>query len=508
MRGLAALSVLLTVAAFFPALRFMMSTWGQVEEYSYGYFVPLVTAYLIWQLGGQLRERDCAVTWSGLWLVVLGLLMGAVGSVSAIRVISQYGFVVTLVGLAACWMGWLSVRLMAAPLAILALMIPLPQFLLREMSERLELMSSQLGVAVLRALDVSVYLEGNVIDLGNYKLQVVEACSGLRYLLPLLVLGVIAAYLFRAAAWKRIVLVVSTLPMTLLMNSLRIALIGVTVDRWGIEMAEGLLHEFEGFTMFMMCTALLAVEMAVLARIGDPNASLRSTFGLEPPPPIPAGARIAYRSVPLSAVAGTALVGLASLILLIAPSHDQIRPQRQTFAQFPLTLPGGWEGRTDVLEPDVASWLAVDDYLLVNYGRAGEPPINLYSAYYATQSGGASAHSPRTCIPGGGWAITAIQQRAVALRGASLPVNRAMIERDGQRQLVYYWFEERGRHLVDELQVKWYILYDGVARNRSDGALVRLVTPLRPNEPEDAADRRLARFLENVQPRLRPYLPD
>ena len=504
---LIALSLLAAVGAFLPALRFMVATWDQVPEFGYGYFIPFVCAYLIWQCSDRLRLRDSQGSWSGLWLVLGGLLLGLIGALSAIRMASQYGFVLTVFGIAVTWLGWQGTRIIAAPLAMLFFMSPLPKFLLRELSEQLQLLSSQMGVALLRLFDISVYLEGNVIDLGSMKLQVVEACSGLRYLFPLLVLGFIAAYLFRAPLWKRALLVLSTIPMTLAINSLRIGLIGVTVDRWGPGMAEGLLHDFEGFAMFMLCIVLLGLEMALLTRIGDRRLPLREAFDVEGPAAAPSDARVAFRSVPLAAICTGLLVATVALVLAFEPSHEQIRPQRETFASFPMQLPGDWQGRPDTLPADIVAWLAVDDYLLADFVRPGQPGVNVYSAYYATQSGGGSAHSPRTCIPGDGWSIGSLNEVSIPMRRGTLTVNRAIIERAGRRQLVFYWFDERGRQLTDELQVKWFILRDGIVRNRSDGALVRLVTPILSSETEAGAERRLADFIDAVQPRLAAYLP-
>lgn len=503
------------ILAFFPGLRFMVATWDQVEEYSYGYFIPVISAFLIWQKSDQLRKFNLRGSWAGLLLVWVALGLGALGDLSAVRLFSQYGFIVALFGLSVCVIGWRGTRIIAVPLAILVFMIPLPQFLLRELSQQLQLVSSELGVALIRLLGISVFLEGNVIDLGSYKLQVVEACSGLRYLFPLMVLGFLAAYFFQGAWWKRAVIVLSTIPLTIVINSLRIGVIGATVEYWGSSMAEGLLHDFEGWFMFMICIALLIGEMSLLARIGRHPQPLRAVFGLEAPEAPAEGAPVNYRRFSAPMLASGLLLALVGAASLEAPAREQIRPQRESFAQFPMHLPGGWSGRNDVLERDVIATLAVDDYLLVNYSRVGEPWVNLYSAYYDSQSGGQSTHSPRTCIPGGGWEMTQFDEAALTLDqpgappgAAPMTVNRTVIQKGEQRQLVYYWFSQRGRVMTSELAVKWYILLDGITRDRSDGALVRLVTPVPPGSDIALADRRLTAFLNTIAPQLRRHVPD
>ena len=113
------------------------------------------------------------------------------------------------------------------PIFFLFFAIPLPQFLYQGLSAKLQLLSSELGVSFIRLCDISVYQEGNVIDLGAMKLQVVEACSGLRYLFPLMSLAFMCAYFFKATLWKRVVIFLSSIPITVFMNSFRIGLIGV-----------------------------------------------------------------------------------------------------------------------------------------------------------------------------------------------------------------------------------------------------------------------------------------
>ena len=511
--ALLALAGAAALAAFYSGLHFMVANWEQVPEYSYGYFIPVISAFLIWQRSDRLRALELRGAWSGLWLIALALLLGLVSEFSAIRLIAQYGFVVALFGLSACAIGWAGTRIIAVPLAILLFMIPLPQFLLRELSQSLQLVSSEMGVWLIRQAGISVFLEGNVIDMGSYKLQVVEACSGLRYLFPLMVLGFLAAYFFQGAMWKRVLIVLSTVPLTIIINSLRIGLIGVTVEYYGSAMAEGLLHDFEGWFMFMICIALLIGEMSLLARIGDRSSSLRSVFGLDYPPPFPKGVAFRQRRLSIPVLIGTAMIGAVALGLLSGTGRESVKPARTAFAQFPMTLPGGWAGRPDHLEKDILATLAVDDYFIANYARPGEPWVNFYSAWYDSQSGGQSTHSPRTCIPGGGWAITQLEETPLQLtsdKGAlpTLTVNRAIIQKGEQRQLVYYWFSQRGRTLTSEVAVKWYILHDALRTGRSDGALIRLVTPVARGEDIAQADLRLTSFLSTIAPRLRDHVPD
>lgn len=534
-----ALATALTLLAFHDAIRFTVAIWGAVEEYSYGWFIPVISAFLIWQRSDRLREHALQGSWSGLWIVAAALFMLILGELSAIRLIAQYGIVVAAVGLAVCAIGWRGARLIAMPLGILLFMIPLPQFFMRELSQQLQLVSSQIGVFLIRLFDISVHLEGNVIDLGSMKLQVVEACNGLRYLFPLMVLGFLCAYFYQDAMWKRVLIVVITVPLTIVINSLRIGLIGVTVEHWGRGMAEGLLHDLEGGFMFAVCMVLLFGIMALLARIGPRPRSLRMVFGLEFPDPPPAGVLRQERALPWPAVVAGGAMAAAAAFSAWGPDRSPIIPERTAFNQFPLDLPGGWVGRLDYIEPEVLAVLAVDDHFIANYRRVGGeavPSVNFYVAWYDTQSGGQSSHSPRTCIPGGGWAMDEMRTVSVGIPGAALAsaapptttdglaqpiasplqqpalleVNRAVISRGEQRQLVYYWFQQRGRNLTDEFEVKWHILADGVTRRRSDGALLRLVTPIDTGAVggEAQAEARLAAFLAQVHPRLPAFVPD
>jgi exosortase D (VPLPA-CTERM-specific) len=502
------LLAVLVYACFARAIVFMVGQWS-LDEFSDGYLIPFISLFLIWQRRKTLQRLEFKGSWSGLAIVVAGLALDVVGRLSSIYTVQHIALLVVIAGIVLALAGWHALRVIGAPLGVLVFMIPLPNFLLTTLSAQLQLISSSFAVWMMRLAGVAVLLQGNVIDLGSYKLEVAEACSGLRYLLPLMTLAFLMACFYRMAFWKRAVLFLSSIPLTLMTNSVRIALIGVMVDRWGTGMAEGLLHEVQGWMMFMLSTIVLVLELMWLSRLGRERRPWRTLLGpevqIEPQSDLPRRPR--RLSAPLLVCAATVMLFSAAAFAM--PVAVEQVPARASFTTFPLQF-GHWSGRRQALQPVYLDTLKLDDYLLADYVGTDHLPVNLYVAWYNSQSPGDSAHSPKACLPGGGWRIDDLRQvrlAGVSIDSRKLRVNRALIQYGDQRQLVYYWFEERGRVLTNEYLVKWYLLVDAVFKHRTDGALVRLIVPMAPGMSAKDADRELQRFLTVVAPRLSPYIP-
>ena len=503
--ALFAMAGILLLIGFSESLKPMVNEW--LDQYSHALIIPVISAYMIWQKRGVLARIEFRPRWEGLALTLLGGCVHLVGQLSSIFTVSQWGLLLCVYGLVLSFIGWNGCRQILGPLAILALMIPLPEFVLKDLSESLQLVSSQVGVWFMRLFGITVYLEGNIIDLGTYKLQVAEACSGLRYLFPLMTLSILMAYLFRVAWWKRVVLFLSSIPVSVLMNSLRVGIIGILVEHWGSDMAEGFLHQFQGWAVFMVSFGLLFLEMTLLTRIGAPGRPWRDVFGVSAAPI--SDRPLASRRVPMSLVLCCSAVLMIAIVSVVLPYRKETVPAHRSLVDFPSSL-AGRESRRESLDPDSLIGLGLDDYLLANYAEPGVRPINLYIAWYASQQAGRSAHSPASCLPGGGWQIARFDQVDVAnvsVGATPLRVNRALIRYGNRKQLVYYWFQQRGRVVTNEYLVKWFLFWDGLVRNRSDGALVRVSIPLPSDGNESNAERELAAFLGEVGPRLQSYVP-
>jgi exosortase D (VPLPA-CTERM-specific) len=500
-------ALLLTV--FYGGLSVMVQGWSGREEYSHGFALPVVAAFLVWQKKNVLATLPPKGSWTGLLIVCAGVGLYLAGELSTLYVIVQYSFLIVLAGLVLTFLGLPAFRIIWAPLVVLAFMIPLPNFLYQGLSGQLQLISSQIGVSIIRLFNVSVFLEGNVIDLGSYKLQVVEACSGLRYLFPLMALAFIAAYFFNAPWWKRVIVFLSAIPITILMNSFRIGIIGVMVEHWGRSAAEGFLHQFEGWVIFMACTVVIAGEMWLLDRIGA-RRGFREVFVVEWPARTAPETSVLRRPTPKPFLGALSILAVTALASLALPARVESALQRKDLAQFPMTM-DQWRGAPEKLDAIYLETLKLDDYLLANFSSKDRRPVNLYVAYYASQRKGESAHSPRSCIPGGGWEIEDLTQRSIraaSVANRTLQVNRVLIQRGDDKALVYYWFQQRGRIMTNEYFVKWYLFWDALMRNRTDGALVRLVSEVNSAEPLEAADRELSGFASTVAARLTDYVPD
>jgi exosortase D (VPLPA-CTERM-specific) len=479
----------------------LFDIWDTQEEYSHGFIIPLVSVYFLWEKKSVILKDRSQSTLAGFAVLFLSLVFYFIGVVGDLFSLLRVSFILLLIGLALLFVGYKSTKAMLIPILILIFSFPIPPVLQAELTVKLQLLSSQLGVAVIRAFNIPVFLEGNVIDLGSYQLQVVEACSGLRYLFPLMSLAFICVYLYQVALWKRIIVFFTAIPITLLMNSFRIGVIGVLVNSWGIEAAEGFTHDFEGWVVFIACLAILFLEMWLLSWRERKLQSWGDIFGLTiHQSPVPESLA-PFSFVPLYSAVGI----LCFAVFFIKPlgSRADFIPPRQSFLDFPLQI-ADWKGVRESLDLETVKFLALSDYVLINFSNHNNQQVNFYAAYYQTQKHGAVPHSPKQCISGGGWQIQDIS----STHYQNIHFNRVLVQKNQQKQVVYYWYKQRDKAIANEYDLKWNTFLGAFENRRTDAALVRLTTNLATNESLEEADNRLKQFLLLVNQNLPPYIPN
>jgi len=497
------------IIPFYSGLSHMVGKWLGTEEYSHATFLPFVAAFFLWCNKNQLDRQELPGSWLGPLVVLVGFSLQIVGELATLYSIIQYAYLLVIVGLVLSISGIRQFPYFMPALTILFFTIPLPNFIYNNLSAKLQLISSDLGVLFIRLFGIPVYLQGNIIDLGVMKLQVVEACSGLNYLFPLMSIGFIAAYIFKAPWWQRLIVFLSVLPITVVMNSFRIGVIGVSVNRFGSALAEGFLHFFEGWVVFMLCLATLFFEIWVFNRIFDGKVSFADAFTVSLPSPSK-GLSTSLRTIPKAFILCVIMAVIFSFGSIMLPEREDIIPQRLHFSTYPMFL-GNWVGQRKTMDSVYIDALKFDDYILADYSDGQGNNVNFYTAYYASQRKGQSAHSPRSCLPGGGWQISDFRTLDLAINdvnGKPLRANRVLITKGEYSQLVYYWFQQQGRHVTNEYAVKWQLFVNALISNRTDGALIRFTTLVEKGDDLPAKDEMLLSFIGQHHLTLQPYVPD
>jgi len=482
---------------------FMVSKWDSAD-FSYAYLIPLIIAYIFWEQRKDFFAAPTAPTWWGVVPLAMGLGMYWLGELSGEYYSMYLSSFLFIVGILLLHLGWRKVRVLWFGLFLVLTMFPPPDFLYNKISVFLKLISSKIGVAIIQLAGLPAYREGNIIDLGFTQLQVVDACSGLRYLIPLVVLGLILAYFYNTAFWKRLVVVISTVPLSIFLNSVRIGLTGILSKFFGPEVAQGFFHDFSGWIIFIVSLAVLLFEMWLLSKLpgkGRGAGKQKPPVRGVPQPPLSASQYVPQLLVILLVLGG-------SLVIHHQVDFRQEVPITKPFSLFPRTIEG-WVGEKRPMEDQIIDTLDLSDYLMMDFSRPGEPWVNFYVAYYETQSKGKSIHSPATCLPGSGWLFldSGNHTFSVPSTGDTMTVNRAFMDKGGARQLVYYWFSKKGRTLQSAVQLKLYVFWDALTAQRTDGALIRAITPVLENESVEEADARLQGFINDIKPTLESFIP-
>ncbi|MEO1243161.1 MAG: VPLPA-CTERM-specific exosortase XrtD [Pseudomonadota bacterium] len=503
-----ALVALAFTFAFFSGIENLFKRWGEQQELSHGYFLPVIAGWMIW------ARRDALAASLGR-PVLLGLVGVALSAVILILsqmtvtslMIFQHMAMILLFGSVALALGgrsffWLTLL----PVAFLLFMVPPPYWVITVLSQKFQFWSSQLGVFMIERFGVPVFLSGNIIDLGDYQLQVAEACSGLRYLFPFLSLGFLAAYLFKAPLWQRAIVFLSTIPITILMNSFRIALTGVLVQKYGASHAEGLVHFFEGWVVFLLCMIMLFGVIALMSRLSG-NKEITGLLALPEIAPKKAKAPWRAETFTRNGLIIAAILFAAGAYVHFGISNVLRVPDRADLNRLPYELTG-WTSDTQEVDKQTLEVLGADDYLITNLVNPDSEAFNLYVAYLNMQRHGHSWHSPRQCIPGGGWQITRHDIVPTTTEdGREFAYNRIIIENRGSRQLLYYWYDQRGRKIANEFVMKTLLIFDAVRLRRTDGAMIRIMTPIATGEIVSDADARLLGFMRELEPKLPAYIP-
>ncbi|MGC1646124.1 MAG: VPLPA-CTERM-specific exosortase XrtD [Candidatus Sulfotelmatobacter sp.] len=488
---------------YWPTLRRLIGQWWHDPNFSHGFFVPLFSAFVIWQQRERLSRILPRPSRFGMVVLLLGLGVLILGRLGAELFLERSSMLLVLAGAIILFLGWNFFRAMFFPWAFLLMMIPIPTIVFNQITVPLQLLASRVAASMLPVFGVPVLREGNVINLPAMPLQVAEACSGIRSLMSLVTLAIIYGYLFEKRIWVRWVLAIAAVPITVLANDVRIVGTGLLVQYWNPEAAKGYFHSSWGMITFII-SLFMFYALHKLIRLLFPEKDGASSTSRQPRArAVNLGARSSATNFILATlfVAGTA-------VLLQARSGSEVFPTRLELKQFPQQM-AGWTGEDVAIEQDVLDILRPTDVVERIFSNPEKTQdIDLLITFYRSQRAGEAPHSPQHCLPGSGWTPIENQHIMLTVPGHQpFPANRYLIEKGDARRLVLYWFWAHDRGVASEYWAKYYLVKDAIRMNRSDGALVRVTTSMNPGETADAAQQRVLPFIGEVVPQLNTYIP-
>ncbi len=281
--------VALLVIVYFPILRNMVHHWWLIEDYQHGFIVAPLALWFAYERRWDLEDAILRGSWLGLIPLFIGLTSLTIGRLGTELMTMRAAFVFTLIGLVLLLLGRKIFKILAFPLFFLFLMVPLPQSLVNTIAFPLQLIAAKAAVFSLQELGIPALVEGNIIHLAHAELFVADACSGLRSLMALVTLGVVFAHFFKPGVlWAQCLLVGTTIPIAIFVNSFRVALTGLLTHHFGEEFATGSIHDFQGIFTFGLAFFMLLGEGRLIDLVIDRAQSNSSDDGSPSDDPEPA----------------------------------------------------------------------------------------------------------------------------------------------------------------------------------------------------------------------------
>jgi exosortase D (VPLPA-CTERM-specific) len=487
----------LVLAIYGPILSGWIDDLKINPSYSHGLLLPFVSIYLAcWVLGDENGTKVRASVRGdlrGAFLLLAGCALLIVGERTAIVFLTRLSFLILLAALVVSLFGFAIMRALSFPYLLLYLALPLPALVYSPIAFHLQLLSSAVAGWALDLLAIPALREGNIITLPNVSLEVVEACSGIHSLFALASVASLVGYLFLKKNWKRVLLLVSAVPIAILFNSVRLTAAAIAAYAFGPAAAEGFSHLSIGMIMFSFaCLAILFLgSRLALGESADHDAEH---------PQVDASRRGSYSIANLLAV-------ISVLILTLVIDHHSAQadpPQllRRPWHSFPVDLEN-WHGRDlSISEAQIQS-LGTRDVLLREYRQARNAvPVSLYVAFFPRQQIGSAMHSPLHCIPGAGWEIEDRKIVSLQTQPYSVPVrvNEVVFRKGEDRNLITYWYMEQGRVEAGELRGAFSTMWNRAVVGRSDGCLIRFSSPI-STTVEEALSHQLS-FVQKAVPLL------
>ena len=476
-KHIAAILTLVFIAILYSdVLKKLALDWWNDPNYSHGFLIPFISIYWIWSQRKSLQSAQANPSALGLPVLFISGILYIVGHITGELFTQRLSFVIMLAGLALIWRGKAQWRVLWAPVLYLVFMIPLPYIVYNSIAFPLKLLATKISVSTLQYLNQSIYSEGNIVFLPNTTLEVADACSGIRSLMSVLALSIIIAKYTQHDWPGRFLLVGLSIPVVIFMNILRIVGTGLMAAK-DPDLSTGFSHTFSGEIIFLAGIVLLLGIAMLLAKRG--RRKVRTDVSECP------AEQLSCNFVSTVSTgrwwpkwAALAILFLTVLVNLSA-TQVEATPLSRPLDSLPDRI-GEFVAVADrEMNPSVVANLGVDQYIMRGYRSPSGYTLWLYIGYFEEQKQGAMIHSPKHCYPGSGWGALSgeIIKIKVPDSNNTIEINQYVLSKGENQQLVFYWYQSRGRVTANEYSDRLYMLFDSLTEKRSDGALIRISGP-------------------------------
>lgn len=491
----------LFVAVFGKVLPGLVRDWSDNATYSYGFIVPVVAGYLVWERRHSLKGLTIAPNyWAGSVLalaVVLALLGQAIGD----DFVPRCALVLGLAGTIWFLLGNAWMRALLFPLGYLSLMIPLPYFLIKDLSFQLRFWDAAHSETILRLVGVPVYREAYFLHLPNIVLEVADVCSGISSIFALLAVGVLYAYFLPLPTWLKLIMIVATLPFAIIANLFRIVVTAILAYQFGRIVFETTFHAFSGTFTFLVALIMLIALGESLRKQFTTTGRLNRTVDSRP---TDSERPMAQWLVPWQAL--VIVIALLGSGIYLSQGLDQ--PRKITLAApFDDIIVGKEVERPHLAPEDRFRDPHAQSVLSRDIALDDGAPIHLFVGYTGVQGSATRLSSPKLNFPDD-WNSEWVRHSALALPGGQTIAGNWMLTRKGQsQQLVYYWYQIGDRSIAGELENRLAQARRAIFQRRTDATVVRLSTTYRDGEGVETAQRRIIAAIAALVPQLVKRLP-
>jgi len=505
-----AIMVALCLAFYGPIFPPLVKEWYEHENFSYGFLIPFIFLYLIWEERDAFKDSSIRPSPWGAVSFLGALLIGLIGKTLGEPFISRVSFVLAIASLFHLFWGWHCVKRLAFPLAFLFLMVPPPYPIVKEVSYHLRMSDAFIANYLVQAAGVPVYRDAYMLHLPNISLEVADVCSGIASLFAMLALGTIYVYYLPTRMIMKFPVLAGAFIFPIFANLFRIFLVTVSVYYYGPIMLQAFFHHFTGTFTFLL-------SLALFLWLGE---TVRRKYPKESPPIGQKRARVESVRLPDDiTVKRTRYRGLALPLLLVVIvvglvlylSDSPALSKGETF-QVALDKISPMVGRYRITsEKRSDSDLYEDPRAEKTLSRIYESPdkkqIELFVGYNSRQFDENRLQSPKLVFRNG-WEYASMEEIRIPFVGAkAIDAVGLLTKKFTDRRFVLFWYDVRGQAFASDFRNRVELIRGFALHGRTDGAVIRLATPVSEFEPIEQAKNRLVSFAMDLYPELHRILP-